>query len=360
MKKVLALVLAGVMAASMSVVSFAFNKDGDADKLMIGGLYTYNDDDVMVKDTSYPDLSANTTYYIAVKDADGEIEKLSELDGYKLRSSVSTGKVYLSSNPAFVIKKDDGVKKAYITFTTADKFQMEEQDLEMDIKLYAKDGYVIVVDASTEENPNATKELADITLTIDATVAYNREAFEVGALSDVTDNPVCTFDEDCDEYEIIFDDDETATFVVPGAQTKDLFLRLDTDVPEVLEDKFPNADITAVLFAGNNKTFKKTGELTIPADSVDGKAPFIYNYEDGKLTVCEDAKYDDGKEEFTIKTNKLGNYIISDKELVAADGEGETGTDAETNPDTGANDFVGLAVALAVVSVAGIAVAKRK
>ena len=228
----------------------------------------------------------------------------------------------------------------------------------MDIKIYAKDGYVINVDDPETQDK---KEVDDeITLTIDATVAYNRDAFEVGALSDVTDNPVCTFDEDCDEYEIIFDDDETATFVVPGAQTKDLFLRLDTDVPEALEDKFPSADITAVLFAGNNKTFKKTGELTIPADSIDGKAPFIYNYEDGKLTVCEDAKYDDGKEEFTIKTNKLGNYIISDKELVAADGEGETGTDAETNPDTGANDFVGLAVALAVVSVAGIAVAKRK
>lgn len=356
MKKVLALVLAGVMALGMTTVAFAFNEDGDANKLEIGALYTYDDDADVMNPADAVDLSANTTYYIEVSDKAGAIEKMGELDGYKLRSSVTTGKAYLSANPSFVIKKVDGVKGAYITFSTADKFQMEEQDLEMDIKIYAKDGYKILAENAAQ----AEVEVDELTLTIDATVAYNRDAFEVGALSDVTDNPVCTFDEDCDEYEIIFDDDETATFVVPGAQTKDLFLRLDTDVPEALEDKFPSADITAVLFAGNNKTFKKTGELTIPADSIDGKAPFIYNYEDGKLTVCEDAKYDDGKEEFTIKTNKLGNYIISDKELVAADGEGETGTDAETNPDTGANDFVGLAVALAVVSVAGIAVAKRK
>ncbi len=343
MKKVLALVLAGVMAASLSVVSFAADKV--AAVKFEGKLCTYDDDDdTMTAVADETALEANTDYYLEVVDVADvlELDKLSKLNDVKVRTSVDTGSSYISSKAtSFVIKTVGKDKKAFVSFTTADKFQMEEQDIELTIKLYDKDGKL------DEENG---------TYTVDATVGYGtsdaKPYFKV-------DGPVVNFEDidDNDEIEIEFsnDDVDNVIFKVAAKGQKDLFLRMDTDIPAALEDKFPNADITAVLFAGNNKTFKKTGELTIPVD-----AKYIYSYEDGKLAVLEDAKYDDGKDEWTIKTNKLGNYILSDTELVAAEGEGETGTDAETNPDTGANDFVGLAVALAVVSVAGIAVAKRK
>lgn len=344
MKKVLALVLAGVMAASLSVVSFAAEKVEAVE--FSGKLCTY-DDDEMTEVKSESVLDANTDYYLEVVDKAAtdkmDLDKLSKLNDVKVRTSISTGSSYISSKAtSFVIKtvKEDGVKvkKAYVSFTTADKFQMEEQDIELTITLYDDKG-----------NSTDTK---DIAASVGYGESYAKPYFKV-------DGPVVKFDDidDNDEIEIEFsnDDVEDVIFKVSAKGQKDLFLRMDTDVPEALEDKFPNADITAVLFAGNNKTFKKTGELTIPVD-----AKYIYSYEDGKLAVLEDAKYDDGKDEWTIKTNKLGNYILSDTELVAADGEDGTGTDAETNPDTGANDFVGLAVALAVVSVAGIAVAKRK
>ena len=345
MKKVLALVLAGVMTLSMGVVAFAADK---VEKVEFNGkLCTYDDDnDKMDPVTDETALDANTDYYLEVVDAIGtmELDKLSKLNDVKVRTSVDTGSSYISSKAtSFVIKTVGKDKKAYVSFTTADKFQMEEQDIELTIKLYDNDGKL---------------DEATGTYSVNATVSYGtsdaKPYFKV-------DGPVVNFEDidDNEEIEIEFsnDDVENVIFKVAAKGQKDLFLRMDTDIPEALEDKFPSADITAVLFAGNNKTFKKTGELTIPVD-----AKYIYSYEDGKLAVLEDAKYDDGKDEWTIKTNKLGNYILSDTELVAADGEGEdgTGTDAETNPDTGANDFVGLAVALAVVSVAGIAVAKRK
>ena len=346
MKKVLALVLAGLMVSSMSVVSFAADKVADIKFGNEKALYTYDDDhdkmDIVDGETA---LDANTTYYLEVVDEAGamELDKLSKLNDVKVRTSISTGSSYISSKAtSFVIKtvKENNVKvkKAYVSFTTADKFQMEEQDIELTITLYDNDG-----------NSTDTK---DIAASVGYGESYAKPYFKV-------DGPVVKFEDidDNDEIEIEFsnDDVDNVIFKVAAKGQKDLFLRMDTDVPEALEDKFPSADITAVLFAGNNKTFKKTGELTIPVD-----AKYIYSYEDGKLAVLEDAKYDDGKDEWTIKTNKLGNYILSDTELVAADAEGEKGTDAETNPDTGANDFVGLAVALAVVSVAGIAVAKRK
>ncbi|MEG0429206.1 MAG: hypothetical protein RR639_05290, partial [Hydrogenoanaerobacterium sp.] len=168
--------------------------------------------------------------------------------------------------------------------------------------------------------------------------------------------------------------DTDVHFDVDAKDQKDLYLHLVTK-DDALTDKFPDADLKVYKFEGNNKTFRRTGKLTIPADMVENKdgkmvAPVLYNYESGKLTVNKDAKYNSDASCFEIKTNKLGNYVVSAQELKVAE---EPATDAPVdpvapgtpgtavpNPDTGANDFVGLAVALAVVSVAGIAVAKRK
>ena len=56
----------------------------------------------------------------------------------------------------------------------------------------------------------------------------------------------------------------------------------------------------------------------------------------------------------TWSTKSPKSYVISDVELVAA-------AEDSKNPDTGANDVVGVAAALAVVSlVAGAAVSLKK
>lgn len=284
------------------------------------------------------------------------LKKLSDLKNYKVRSSIDEGASYIAEKATFVIKD----KKAYISFKTADKFQMEEVDFDMTITVYPESDCKVLTTGKAYKN-GEDAELKNIA----GEIKYAE--VEVESYKDVTDTPVVKFSDDAEEVELNFDD--KATFKVNAKGQKDLFLRL-TDEDEALEDKYADVALEIRYFDGNNKTFRRSGELKISADMIEGKdgkmvAPFIYENNKGKLTVCKDAKYDSDKEEFVIKTNKLGNYVISDKELKVEEAkEDDKTTDgkdgAEKNPDTGANDFVGLAVALAVVSVAGIAVAKRK
>ncbi|WP_312644055.1 hypothetical protein [Hydrogenoanaerobacterium sp.] len=355
MKKVLALVLAVVLAFGMTTVAFAADAKGKANNISVENkLLTYKNDKMedaaLNKDGTLP---ANTTYYMHVKDEAGEIDSLSKLDNYKLRTSIEEGSSYIASKPAFVIKKDGAEKKAYITFKTADKFQMEGKALEMSVNIYGKENYVI-------DSGKTEAAVAEINTEV---------AYEVDNAStySVLKGQVISFD-DCDDVEMVFDND--VVFAVNAAGQKDLFLRLDTE-DEALEDKNPEADLSVYYFAGNNKTFRRSGTLTIPAEMIENKdgklvAPYIYSNENGKLVALKDAKYDEDAAAFTIKTNKLGNYVVSDIALKSVDtneptdDKDDSNTTGEKNPDTGANDFVGLAVAMAVVSIAGIAVAKRK
>lgn len=389
MKKVFAYVLAAVLALGSSTMAFASThvKEitiGDDN----GSIYVLNDDDHMVKAdvsnikwnndsttvSASGDFNANETYYIPVyAGTNTPITKLSDLDNYKIRTSVSDGSNYISSKPQFVIKSvknggDITGKNAFIQVTTADKFQMEAVDFDLTTTVFPKEGSKVNMGSLVTN----LAEGDEAEMNISGTIGY--ETTDAKSYT-VMEGPVTNFDDVDDDDTIELDFGGDALFEVNAKGQKDLFLRLDTS-DSALEDKYPEASLEVRYFAGNNKTFRKTGTLTFedidPIENENGKlvAPYIYEVVNGKLVVFNDAKYDMDESKFTIKTNKLGNYVISDRELDASeaiDGEGENeggssngGSNSEKNPDTGANDFVGLAVALAVVSIAGIAVAKRK
>lgn len=258
------------------------------------------------------DLAANTTYYVPLTLSDGSVKEADITDHFKILSDIGEGKGYISSEITAVAKriKSGGRqgKALFLQFSTDDRFQMEEVDYELGITIYEKkpDRYAVM---------GAEDRIWEATLS--GTVGYGTDS--AGFYTTLVDErPVVTFDEDLKEYELSFDD--KAVFLVGGPQNRDLFLRLDDEVPAALEEKYPEADIAAVLFAGNNKTFRKSGILTIPAEMIEGKdgkrtAPYLYSYEDGKLGEVKGVSYDDVAEEFVIKTNSLGNYIISDTEL---------------------------------------------
>lgn len=387
MKKVFAYVLAAVLALGSSTMAFAST---DVKEITIGddegSIYVLNDDDQMVKAnvsninwsndastvSASGDFKADTTYYIPVyAGTNTPITKLSDLDNYKIRTSISEGSNYISSKPQFVIKSvktggDITGKNAFIQVTTADKFQMEAVDFELTTTVYPKE------DSKVKMGSLVTSLAAgdEAEMNFAGTIGY--ETTDAKSYT-VMEGPITNFDgvDDDDTIELDFNGD--ALFEVNAKGQKDLFLRLDTS-DSALEDKYPEASLEVRYFAGNNKTFRKTGTLTFenidPIENENGKlvAPYIYEVVNGKLVVFNDAEYDMDESKFTIKTNKLGNYVISDTKLVdedAADSDEDgdstdSSDDAATNPDTGANDFVGLAVALAVVSVAGIAVAKKR
>ena len=92
------------------------------------------------------------------------------------------------------------------------------------------------------------------------------------------------------------------------------------------------------------------------------KDSVIYEIKNGKL-VKSAAKWDEDAGCFVLKTKTLGSYVISDKELKSPAGNGSSNGSSNgdvTNPDTGANDVVGVATALAVVALVSAAAVSLK
>ncbi len=121
----------------------------------------------------------------------------------------------------------------------------------------------------------------------------------------------------------------------------------DTDVLKAYADA--DADITFLNFPGT-PTFNSTATVYFYKE----EGTYVYGVKDGKL-VNVNAKWSDDESGFVLKTRTLGSYVFSDKKLsVAAPAAGSE------NPDTGANDVVGIATALAAVALVSAAAVSLK
>ena len=141
-----------------------------------------------------------------------------------------------------------------------------------------------------------------------------------------------------------------------------------TDTPNknvLVANTDSDATIDFMNFEGT-PTFNSTA--TISFYGVE-KEHHIYEIKDGKL-VKSAAKWNDESDVWELKTRTLGSYVISDKALKSPSGSGSgsgssnSTTDPEDNneknPDTGANDVVGVASALALVALASAAAVSLK
>lgn len=386
MKKVLATILALTMALGMTTVAMAASKTEDIE-VVDGQAYTYDSDDKEMTSVTNPSTPGKTYYYL-VKNKDDKynngkdnITSVNALSNFKLRRSISEGSKAVNdvSFSMKEVKKIDGKlladtnvfgedvssnKFTFIAVSINENFTSNDIDVEMDVNIYGSSKYFV-------------NDREDYSFAFDYTFSYD-ETSAKSYISVSSNKPLINFDDidDSDPIEISFNDaDVDIRFVVNAKGQKELFLRYNDDEVEAVVDKYPNATLDFHTFEGNNKTFKRTGKLYIPADEIEGKdgkmvAPYLYEIVDGKITTV-DAKYDSHDQEFEISTNKLGNYVVSDTKLKTAtsddkddhDDDNTTnggGTSGTGNPDTGANDVVGVAVALAVVSVAAIGAASFK
>ncbi|RPF43417.1 hypothetical protein EDD70_2382 [Hydrogenoanaerobacterium saccharovorans] len=381
MKKLLAVVLALTLTLGMTTVAFAASKTEDI-KIDDSTVYTYDSDSKTMEIAKK--YEPGKTYYIPVWDQDDNyngtnrnITSTSALSNYKLRRSIDEG-AKIISGVDFVIKNVDKFdtasnnnnvsnnKAAFISITTKDVYSSDDIDVEMEIYVYGNSTYR--VNGKDSE-----------TINFDKPFEYgSKDATNYISVSNST--PIVNFDDiDSDEIEIGFNEaKDDVRFVVNAKGQKELFLRYSNDdgssIAAPIVDKYPEAALDFHLFEGNNKTFRRTGKLYIPASEIevkDGKmgAPYLYEIVNGKLTEIK-ATYDSNAEEFVISTNKLGNYVVSDTKLKSTTEKDESSSKDETssttettttkpgtstgNPDTGANDVVGVAVALAVVSLAAI------
>ena len=400
MKKVLALVLAVVMALGMTTVAFGYTTQYD---LLIGtnanvpGMFDfYFDDDGKVDAStgtnSLPNITPGKTVYIpigaqkATKDSGGsayyvDTKNLSDLGNYKLSYTLDDGKTMIESVKYVSMKVKnakagsnfvDGQKYLFIAVKLKDNFITDDVTIDLTFKITSKSTNAQIHDRTDVVNNKYDYYEQNMTFT----TQFTEQADVTNGYVNIDDqgNKV-TFDADADDVTLMFKKDVEVQGNMKGQ--KAVVVRLDTS-NSAIEDKYPDATIR--FFAGDKDTFRRDVTVTMPYDA-SSENPYLYVVDaKGNLTkLCggstadkaageTNAKYDDALGAFVFKTKTLGNYVISDTELknttssdVDAPVEGDKPAEGdEPNPGTGANDFVGLAVAMAVVSIAGIAVAKRK
>ena len=173
----------------------------------------------------------------------------------------------------------------------------------------------------------------------------------------------------------VFDFADKAFFTVKMYSGESMYLDLSTAYDKAVAGEMDAEADSFYKFDNDSANFSRTGELIIVTDDetlvpyeidadgnfVEVDAKYVEDY-----AIAHTNKKVDG---FVFSTKTLGNYVLSTEELgqeeqPAKETPAEPVTPSEPtqetpapetskpNPETGAEDFVGLAVSLAVVSVA--------
>ena len=167
----------------------------------------------------------------------------------------------------------------------------------------------------------------------------------------------------------VFDFADKAFFQVKMYAGESMYLDLSTAYDAAMAGDFDEAD-QFFAFDNENANFSRTGTLILVSDDA-SLVPYQVT-EDGYTKV--DAEYvedfviahtNEKVDGFVFETKELGNYVLATDELeveeddkddtqevVVPDTDNDKTETSKPNPSTGAEDFVGLAVSLAVVSVA--------
>ena len=388
MKKVLASVLAAAMVLGTASVAFAGRidkngkKNGTAYGISVGMdddnaefedgapyLVTYGPDDAgtdedeagnEAKITIYPDFAGSN--YLRITDIDAHVNtknitaSVKKNDGIYYQDPVANKTYYA---PVLTLKGNAGLRT----------FEFEDYEVELDLT---------IGEAKFESVGGQNKLLKgvdndkDITIVIkhDEAVAYSRiQEFEedTNYTNSKSNGVVYNFDEVIGDESRIRANDYVDVYFKGNYGTDYENMRLvDDDIDEIV-DFFGDVDVDCYDFIANPKFASKV-KVVIDADS--GSVLYEYNKKTGDVTKV-DAEYEsDG---WAFETKVLGTYVVAEEEYeegtiskdgedVSSDDETEEPTDGDkTNPGTGANDMVGAAAAMAVVSlVAAGAVAFKK
>ncbi|MCI5802277.1 MAG: hypothetical protein MR014_08855 [Oscillospiraceae bacterium] len=357
MKKFLAFILAMTTAAAVSVTAFAEPDDADDNNSApVISLGADGDTDIASgKALLTPGKEYNFPVLLT---KDGAAESISEddLDNYRVKVTAETGK---SAMDTAKFQKVDG--EYVLTLKVKAGWPTEQTKVEYRVSLQDKSSY-------KEASAASAKFLAGYAVLADSAFAdvADGEYVEVDPSAPViTEKQFEKMDELSGGKAVTFFHNSWKYSVrVTGLESRNL-LSNENAVKEIVS-KFEDQEFKFVSFPGG-PTFDFTGELEIDVADVsedfDGDY-YVYRYLNGKLSLLS-SSYDEDEDTLTLKTNKLGRFVITNKEI--KDGtvvvEMNTGSDTDgdkTNPDTGASDFTALAVALGAVSLAAFGFLARK
>ena len=173
----------------------------------------------------------------------------------------------------------------------------------------------------------------------------------------------------------VFDFADKAFFSVKMYKGETMYLDLGTAYDKAIAGEMDAEADSFYKFDNTNANFARTGELLIVSDDsslvpyeIDADGNFVKvdaEYAENYAVAHTNQKVNG----FVFNTKQLGNYVLSTEELGEEEPAEEPTTEEpvveepaveepvveetnKPNPNTGAEDFVGLAVSLAVVSVA--------
>ncbi len=138
-----------------------------------------------------------------------------------------------------------------------------------------------------------------------------------------------------------------------------------TDVDDAVQALDEDAELVALNFLDTTNVLDSDFVITYTFEIEDAAKAgdyFLYELVGDELTLVEKIAVGKGDDEVDVKINRkagdtLGQYYLSDVELVTE----AASTEEEENPNTGASEVAGVAVALAVISlVSAAAVALKK
>lgn len=342
MKKVLALVLA---VAMMATLAFAIQKDpGSSLKL---GATSFIDED------GYP---------VPVNDVDFDEDNFVVSTKKITKGAAYIDSISFNDDDQLVIK----FKQDY-TLTTK-KVNVTISDLAVKAKKTIKDDDTTIIRKNDEYEFKGAPELGILGSKIEIELGWEKTVsgmFEDGVEVNLVDGEplYVEFDKDADGSE---DVSYMTTEIDFGGEAygegrvydgDEVFYGFNMDADTDILKAYPDAEIRFFEVEGNGFPTTLSFELYAAEDE------HVYAVKDGKLTNSG-LKWDEDVYAWTGKVRSAVQYVISDIELdtTAVDTDGDTTTgDVTENPETGANDVVGVATALAVVSlVAAGAVSLKK
>ena len=337
MKKLFAVVLAVAMVLALASVAFAGNTNvgtkgnvvvlnGDKEITVSPYVYATAKKAAALDNTGADnaDIAYGKTVFIPFIDEDGAVVKEADaVSGLKVAAKWTENGKYVKS--VEIVKKEG----AYMIAIATTGSETSSKDVEGTITLTGK---AYAASASDAKKVKAAKTEIDVIITLNYAKVNAGDDYEV-----TSTGKLYRFDEDGnddmrdEEFELTFEDTDV-TFTVDTTHQKNIVLKFDTDEDSAVEKANPDANMDFYNFYG--ASFKKTGELFIPAD----EGSYIYEIVNGAVKAVN-ATYDDFDEGFTIKTKTLGFYVVSDIPLnnaaaTVAPADGAAATAA--NPATGA------------------------
>ena len=376
MKKVLALVLSVLMVLSLSVVAFAeeveeekttpdttVDVDNDED-----AKYELGFGDLEAGPDAEPDKPGATYYYTILIDYDEDEDEYIMLTSDEIAKhlTVSIKESGDKMIDSYSIVKQNGVYKVKVV--TKETFTTEETEATWTITLKRNKKYTVA-----EAKVEIAQKWAEICEAGIYKDGYGEYVFSVdpdikahdgkeGASYDnYTDDcnveALAVIPKDADYAELYFADTMFWYSVKNSAKTTvNVYFHEDN---KKMSTTYEDADLEMIFFDGTPE-FDYTGTMHAPAE----EDAYVYAVIGGKL-VADKFTWNKDSECWEMNAKKIEGVVVSDIKLDVSKYNstvgGDTADENKDNPGTGSVDFVNVAVALGVVSLAAAgAVALKK